>query len=145
MAKSKSRRKKTRATAKVLIAMDRATLLKSYIKLVTDHHLPFRCFEWEGFRMILDPLTEALKFGINRHNIKDHLNATARKIKAAVAVEMRGKMVSIMIDSASKHNRHIVCIQAQYEQEGEVVIRTLGKYYFISKFPFPHAFNLVSP
>lgn len=120
--------KKTRTVVKVLVAIDRTILLQGCIKLVTQHHLPLYCFEWEGFRLILDPLTEALKFGINRHSIKNHLSAAAKKIQEAITTEMRGKMVSIMIDSASKHNRHIICIQAQYESGGEIVIRTLGKY-----------------
>lgn len=124
--------KKSRVVPKVPVAIDKALYLQFCIKSVTQHQLPLCFLEWEGFRLILDPLAEALKFRINRHNINNHLRIGANKIKEAISAEMRGKMVSIMIDSASSHSRHIICLQAQYESGGEVCIRTLGMSYFLS-------------
>lgn len=43
---------------------------------------------------------------------------------------MTDKLISIKVDSASRQNRHILGINAQYATGDQVVVRTLGEYYF---------------
>lgn len=118
--------KKAKIVPKIPIAINRQILLEACLKLIALHHLPFSCLEWEGLRLLLDPISEALDVTINRRNIKIHLGVAAEKVKQAIKNEMRGKLVHLAIDSASRHSRHILGINVQYEKQGEVVIRTLG-------------------
>lgn len=118
--------KKAKVVPKVLIAINRQTLLEACLKLTAIHHLPFSCLEWEGLRLLLDPISEALNITLNRRNIKVHINVAAEKIKQAMKLEMCGKLLHLAIDSASRHSRHILGINVQYEKQGAVVIRTLG-------------------
>lgn len=97
------------------------------MKLVVIHHLPLNCFQWEGLKLLLDPISTALQVTMNRKNIKAHLDVIACNVKSALKEELKGKLISIKIDSASRRYRHILGINAQYEINGEVVIRTLGK------------------
>lgn len=120
--------KKARIVPKIPIAINRQILLEACLKLVAMHHLPFSSLEWEGLRLLLDPITEALDMTINRQNIKVHLGVAAEKVKQAIKTELRGRLIHLAIDSASRHSRHILGINVQYERQGAVVIRTIGMY-----------------
>lgn len=119
--------KKQRIVPKQNFAIDKRLVMESCIKLVTEHHLPFNCFEWEGLKLIFDPIMETLNLHVNRHNIRVHVTKAAQHIRTYIRNEMAGKLISIKIDSASRHGRHIIGVNAQYEVNGEIVIRTLGK------------------
>lgn len=97
------------------------------MKLISLHHLPFSCLECEGLRLLLDPISEALDVTINRQNTKVNLGGAAEKVKQAIKYELYGRVIHLTIDSASRHSRHILGINVQYEKQGAVVIRTLGK------------------
>lgn len=110
--------KKARIVPKIPIPINRQILLEACLKLIALHHLPFS----------LDPISEALNIKINRQNIKVHVSVAAEKIKQAIKTELCGKLIHLAIDSASRHSRHILGINVQYEKQGAVVIRTLGNY-----------------
>ncbi|XP_055644276.1 uncharacterized protein LOC129780248 [Toxorhynchites rutilus septentrionalis] len=76
--------------------------------------------------MLLDPIADAVNIKVSRSNIKVWISAAANKLKSIMAVEMKHKLVSIKLDSASRHGRHVLGINAQYELNGKLVIRTLG-------------------
>lgn len=119
--------KKVKTIPKIPVAINQPVFIEGCIKMVTMHHLPLSCFEWEGMKLLLDPIANALNCVVNRKNIKLHLEVTANKIKQAIIMEIHGKLISVKLDSASRHHRHILGINIQYEKENQVVIRTLGK------------------
>lgn len=121
--------KKPRIVAKRPIAIDLQLLIEAVVKLVTDHGLPLSCFEWEGFRLLLDPICQAVGCTLNRETIKDHLRIMAKRVKEILKDEMANKLISLKVDSASCHNRHILGVNVQYALGDKVVIRTLGKFY----------------
>lgn len=123
--------KKPRSIPKRMIAIDSKLVIESMLKLVSYHNLPLACVEWEGFRMLLDPLSTALGISLNRDTLKHHLKAAADRTREEVAKEMRNKLISVKIDSASRLNRHVLGINVQYAESGKVVIRTIGKCYYI--------------
>lgn len=118
--------KKPRIVAKRMVAMDRPLFIESIIKLVTYHHLPLACVEWEGLKQLIDPLAAAVEVTINRNTLKSHLQGITVEIRKALAQEMRFKLVSLKIDSASRLNRSVLGINVQYALKGKVVIRTIG-------------------
>ena len=120
--------KKLRIVPKQSFAIDRRLMMEVCLKLVTHHHLPFNCFEWEALKLLFDPVMETLNIRINRHNIKIHVTDAARKVREFIKNEMTRKLISLKIDSASRHGRHIIGVNVQYEVDGEVAIRTLGNY-----------------
>lgn len=119
--------KRARPVTKQSFPIDKRLFYEACLKLVTQHHLPFNCFEWDGFKMLMDPIMETLNCHVNRRNIKIHIHETAQKVRSLIKDEMVEKLVSIKIDSASRHGRHMIGLNVQYEANGEVVIRTLGK------------------
>lgn len=130
IAKNEPPPKKQRFIPKRQVAVDRRMLLEACLKLVTQHHLPLQCFEWEGLKMLLDPLAAAVDLSITRANIKMHLENAASKIKGVIMREASDKLISIMLDSASRHGRHILGVSIQYSLNDKLVIRTLGKYLY---------------
>lgn len=119
--------KKPRLIAKRPIAIDKPLLIDSAIKMVSYHQLPLSCFEWEGIRQIFEPIGAAVGCKINSTNIKTHIQSIAHRIRDLLKEEMRNKLISVKIDSASRFYRHILGINAQYVLNSKVVVRTLGK------------------
>ena len=125
--------KKPRVVTKRAIAIDAQLLIEAVVKLVTDHRLPLSCFEWDGFRLLLEPICKAVGCTLNRENIKNHLRIMAFRIKDILKQQMKNQLISLKVDSASRYNRHILGVNVQYAFEEKVVIRSLGKspLYFI--------------
>lgn len=122
--------RRPRIVAKRPIAIDAQLFVDSGIKLVSLHNLPLASLEWEGLKQLFDPISDATGVILNRKNIKPYLRSAAEKIQNVIANEMKGKLISLKVDSASKHHRHILGINAQYVLRDKVVIRTLGKLFF---------------
>ncbi|XP_055637192.1 uncharacterized protein LOC129775933 [Toxorhynchites rutilus septentrionalis] len=118
--------KKPRIISKRLCAIDKSLLIEASIKLVTNHYLPVSCVEWEAMRMIFDPLTVAVGMTMDTRNLECHLKLSARKIKDTIVSEMKGCLISLKIDSVSRHNRHVLTISARYAIEDKIATRTLG-------------------
>lgn len=119
--------KKPRLVAKRPCAIDKRTIVEASVKLVANHNLPISCFEWEAMRLLYDPLTAAVGMSMDTRILKGHVTVSADLIKDAIANEMKGLLVSLKIDSASRHNRHVLAILARYMVNERIVTRTLGK------------------
>lgn len=130
--------RKPRVIPKSPIAIDGRLVLEAVLKLVAYHNLPLACVEWEGFKLLLDPLAAALAISLSRNGLKTHLKSTSDRIREAIANEMRYKLISVKIDSASRLNRHVLGINVQYALNGKVVIRTIGKYLLNTVVLFEH-------
>ncbi|XP_062561147.1 uncharacterized protein LOC134225251 [Armigeres subalbatus] len=122
---------KRRKVSKLSIVLDRQILLEAVIKLVTIHHVPILCVEWEGLRLILDPICDALKMQLNRPNMLNHLTAAAAKIRSGIANEVKGKLVCLKIDSATRLGRHILGVNIQFfhPEQNDILIYTIERSY----------------
>lgn len=58
--------------------------------------------------------------------IKNQIKYLSTQIQQQIKDEVRGKFVSVMVDSASKHNRSILGVCIQYILDGEIKIRTIA-------------------
>lgn len=101
------------------------------IDLITVHALPLNFVDYPAFKKITEPYVQSLSrhginLAINRKNIKDRLERKSNKIKQLITSEVRGKLVCLMIDIASRHNRSILGINITYMINNEVVVRTIG-------------------
>lgn len=126
--------KKPRVIPKCPIPIDQQLLIESTVKLTTYHQLPLSCFEWEGFKDLLQPITTALGCTLNRSTMREHHTKIAMRLKEILKEEMHGKLICLKVDSAARHNRHILGINVQYAVGDKVVIRTLGKWFNLSLF-----------
>lgn len=120
-------KKKPRIIPKKSVPIDKQLLVDSAIKLVTYHHLPLSCFQWEGLRQLLDPLEAAVGIKLNRSNATVHIEQAASKIRTTMAIEMKTRLLCLMIDSASRLNHHVLGIGVQFAVGDTIVTRTLGE------------------
>ncbi|XP_055542372.1 uncharacterized protein LOC129728034 [Wyeomyia smithii] len=118
--------KRKRIISRKAIAIDVQRALEACIKLVTCHNLPLRCFEWSGLRLLLDPISEALGLQMRHKDIKLHIHSAAKQVTNLIKAGIENKFVSIRIDSISRHGRHVLAVNAQYEKNREVVMYSLG-------------------
>ncbi|XP_021694276.1 uncharacterized protein LOC110674301 [Aedes aegypti] len=118
--------KKPRTIAKRLIAIDKRLLFESLAKLVCYHNLPLSCIEWEGLKQLIDPIAVAVGVSLNRNKNKAFIHAIANRIRTALSSEMKHKLLSLKVDSASRYHRHVLGINVQFVLDGKFVIRTLG-------------------
>lgn len=102
-------------------------VIEGLMKMVAYHNMPLSFVEWQGFRLIFEPIAESVGMTLNRVNIKDHLSILASATRNALKEEMSGRLICLKIDSASRFNRHVLGINAQYVFNDKVVIRTLGE------------------
>lgn len=107
--------------------IDQQLVIESTVKLTTFHQLPTSCVEWEGFKDLLGPITTGLGCTLNRATMKEHHIKIAKRLKEVLKEEMQGKLICLKVDSAARHNRHILGINVQYAVGDKVVIRTIGK------------------
>lgn len=140
---------KRRKVTKVPVAIDRPTLLEGILKLVCSHNMPILSVEWEGLRVILNPLCDALKMELNRPNLVRHLRAAADKLRAEVRVLVREKLICLKIDSATRLGRHILGVNIQYfdPEQNDIVIYTIGKmvYNVSMMYNLPSIFLIMFP
>lgn len=119
--------KKQRIVTKRSIAIDRQLFLEFLIKLVAYHNLPLAFIEWEGMVLLLDPLKASLGVTVDKRFMHNILSESSTIIKSEISKEVEGLLISLKIDSASRHHRHVLALLAQYALDGAVVTRTLGQ------------------
>lgn len=106
-------------------------ILDACVDLVTVNALPLSIVESSAFRRILKPYVTALKLKginlvINRENIKDSIERRAQKIKKSIRLETKHKLLSLMLDIASRYNRSILGINIGFMKDGKICIRSSG-------------------
>lgn len=99
------------------------------LELVTRKGLPLSFVDSDGFKKIIKPYSIALKnqginFVINSSNLQKYISENAEKVKHLIAKETKKKLISLMIDIASRHNRSVLGIA--FFLDGQLVIRTIG-------------------
>lgn len=80
------------------------------VELVTNNGRPFSAVEDSGLQKMLEPLIKAvndqmIKFSINRKNIVDFVADKAKTVAAHIKAEVRGKLLSLKLDSATRLNK----------------------------------------
>lgn len=117
---------------KIKIEINKKELLRSYIGLITEDSIPFNVLNSPNMRKILDPICEGLraadgkKLCLNASNAKKTLELVANNIKNDIGIELKNKLLSLKIDSATRLCRNIFGISAQFICDGQIKSRILG-------------------
>ncbi|CAH0389158.1 unnamed protein product [Bemisia tabaci] len=97
---------------------------------VTIDARPFTIVQDVGFRLVFDPILEALpaakKFAISADTVREFIRPKAQKLKAKLKKELNGRVLSLKVDRVSRLNRCFLGVNVQYIENGQVCIRTLG-------------------
>ncbi|XP_037941172.1 uncharacterized protein LOC119674121 [Teleopsis dalmanni] len=112
--------------------MSKKELFRCYIGLVTEDSIPFNVLNSENMRKIIDPICRGLeekfnkKFVLNSNNCKSVLKLVAGNIKEHIKKELKQRLISLKIDSATRLSRNIFAVSAQFIKNNEIISTILG-------------------
>lgn len=79
------------------------------------------------------PMVEILKMAartniklFNSDNLRDDVLIVAEQVKKIISKEVRGRHISMMIDTATRYGKSILGINVQYIHDDEIKLRTIG-------------------
>lgn len=118
----------------IAVREKRLVLLQNCVRKVTIDHEPFSAISKSSFQNII--ANKLKKFALanvplnlrdkNLTVVKGHLHTTAAKIRMKIKTELKGRLFSLMVDGASRNNRSVLGISAQFIINGKLKIRMLG-------------------
>lgn len=94
--------------------------------MVASDGTSFRFFEQKGFKRLTKGIQEALNCTVNRSNVVEWSDEAAATVRAKIAEELRCRLINITIDAATRFNRSVLGITAQYIHNGKIQHRGLS-------------------
>lgn len=115
-------------------AVQRLKLVLHCVELVAINSQPFSLLSCSGFRGAVQKQLNEFKLAgcnldLSDHHVnenKDKVIEVAMNIKQQVKAEMEGKIISLMVDGATRNGRSIFGINAQYKIGGRLKLVTLS-------------------
>lgn len=115
-------------------AVRRLKLLQHFTEIVAVNGRTFTHLLDSGFKKIIEPKLRKLHeagYGLNmtNHNlpeVKKHLQQTAEKIREKIKLEVKGRLLSLMVDIVTKNNRSVLGVSLQYVFDAKLRIRSIG-------------------
>lgn len=116
------------------LAVKRIEFIQHCTEMVTANCRPFNALNDSGFKKMVAEKYKLLKAtgygdGLTPPQytaVKEYALSLASRVEQQIKAEVRGKFVSLMIDSAKKNNRSILGLSLQYSHNGGIVIRSIG-------------------
>lgn len=118
----------------IVVREKRLVLLQNCVRKVTIDHEPFSAILKSSFQNIIANKLKKIALAnvsLNLRDknltvVKDHIHKTATKIRMKIRTELIGRLFSLYVDGASRKNRSVLGIGAQYIINGKLKIRMLG-------------------
>lgn len=110
----------------VNIRMDQKTFYDAMIELVTLNGRPFSAVEDSGLCKIIDPIKKSLNITMDRKKISKLVDERAIDIRKRISEELQGRFFSLKLDIASRLDRSVLAINAQFIDKDSLQIRTLA-------------------
>lgn len=115
-------------------AKKRLQFIQNCVELVTINCRPFTCLLDSGFKKIIQGQLSELENGsysVNLHDknlpeIKSYITKLTRKISDQIRMEVNKRLLSVMVDIASKHNKSLLGVSIQYVLNNMIVVRSIG-------------------
>lgn len=116
------------------VFVQREEFMFSAVELVTINSEPFAILSKSGYRNGHKRQLELFKSAgcsvnlSNEHQyeVKEKVRTTAKQIKEQIKSETQKKIVSVMVDSATRNGRSIYGISLQYKHNGVVKVVAIG-------------------
>lgn len=109
---------------------------RAWIELVVLEGRPFRILNSKSLRKIVKPIFDAMGIVmLTSATVSEEIKGRAAKRRKEITNLLTGKIFSLKIDSATRHRRRIVGINAQLIVNGKIVVKTLS----MSELGRPHS------
>lgn len=87
------------------IILNRDTVLKGLVQMVTVDGRPFAIFHDSGFQTAFGPVMSGLNLTVNSHNITTYINEYATILRNHIREIVKNSMVSIQVDAVTRLDR----------------------------------------
>lgn len=129
--KSKSPNPSDENLIEIQVKVSVAYIWDAMIHLVVFNGLAFATFVSSGFKKLLYPIIAGLqnkniRLTINTENLKEKIKNRTIEMKDHIRHELKGKIICLMLDIATRHNRAIFGINVAFFDGNEIQIRTLA-------------------
>lgn len=116
------------------ILIQREKIVHSCVELTLINSHPFSLLSQSGYRNLIEDKLNAFKLAGCPLNLSDHhvyeikkkVNDTAKKIREQIKLETRGRIISVMVDSATRNGRSIYGVSIQYKHNGVLRVFAVG-------------------
>lgn len=106
--------------------------MRRLLNLCRSNGRPFCIAEDSGMRVIIDPILEGIyketgqKHTVNRVVLEQKVHEAFLIMIDRMKLEMQNKLITLMLDITTKHNRAILGINVRFFVDGRYIIRTLS-------------------
>lgn len=107
---------------KLIVETDKQQLILGTLLLLTKNNLPYSFFEMPAYRILLGAQYNAAGLTVNRKTVSDMVDKGSMLARNWIKEETSKKLICLKIDSATRKNRQVFGINAQYYSAGKVVI-----------------------
>jgi hypothetical protein len=122
-------------TGVVKVQLSYKDLMEGCVEMVTKNGRPLSVVEDSGFRKIIDPIIHALKktpnekttpYSISRNKVREEVQIKAKALRETIKEEVKGRLVCLKLDCATRLNRSILGIGVQFFYNDQLVLRMLS-------------------
>lgn len=115
----------------IRVKVNPQAIMDACADLITTHGLPLSVVEYPAFKTLLKPYviglqTKGVELSINKNIIKKHIENRTNEVKKIIRNETKNKMVSLMMDIATRYNRSVLGVSISYMYAGQICIRTIS-------------------
>lgn len=112
---------------KIVLEYDPKEVEDEWLNLIVKEGRPFKILDSEALRTLLEPVFGALEVDmLTSHNVHIAIAVRADQVKENIKKTLANKIFSLKIDSATRHTRRAICINAQLVIHGKIEIYTLA-------------------
>lgn len=105
-------------------------MMQYIVEAVTVNGRPLSFLEDSGIKGLIGLLAESSntepKFTVTLTTIRPNIEMKAQRIREKITNELKGRIITVSADIATKGDRGLLGISVQYYSEGKTVLRTIG-------------------
>lgn len=114
-------------TFEIRVKFNPVKIWNAIIRLIVFNSIPFAVVQSTGFRYLIKPFVDVgINFTVNQNQLHTQIEEKSEKIKQKIVEEVKGKVICLMLDIASRFNRSIFGKYIAYFSGGKIHIRTIG-------------------
>lgn len=115
------------AKRRITLEYDTAEVQNAWIDLIVKEGRPLVILDSKALRTLLTPIFDALEIEmLTSRNVQLAIHLRANHIMDNIKSNLKNRIFSLKIDSATRHSRRIICINAQAVINGKIKIFTLA-------------------
>ncbi|KAG4074606.1 hypothetical protein HA402_004477 [Bradysia odoriphaga] len=112
---------------KITVEYDPAEVQNDWLNLIVKEGRPFVILDSQALKNLLSPIFGALEIDmLTSRNVQVAISLRAEAVMNEIKDVLRNRIFSLKIDSATRHNRRVICLNAQIVISGVIKIFTLA-------------------